>query len=119
MSFNSLLIHTCDIGLLNQDIQDAYGTPIKTWPITYTSRPCRLVSTSGREVKVGAFVVISDWKLFVDDLVNVDEQDRISNVLLASTDGSVDDATFEIILVMPRSNGIGGHHLELALQKVK
>lgn len=119
MSFNSLLIHTCDIGLLTQGAQDDYGTPIKTWPITYTSQPCRLVSTTGREVKVGAEVVISDWKLFVDNLVNVDEQDRISNVLLASTGGVIDSATFEIILVMPRSNGIGGHHLELALQKVK
>ena len=117
MSFSSLLIHTCDIGLLTQAAQDDYGTPIKTWPITYTSQPCRFVSTTGREVKVGAEVVISDWKLFVDNLVNVDEQDRVSNILLASTGGVADSSTFEIILVMPRSDGIGGHHKELALQK--
>ena len=119
MSLSSLLIHTCDIGLLTQGAQDTYGTPVKTWPITYTSQPCRLVSTAGREVKVGAEVVISDWKLFVDVLVNVDEQDRVSNIILASTGGVVDSSTFEIILVQPRSDGINGHHKELALLKVK
>jgi len=118
MSFTSLLIHTCDIGLLTQGAADDYGTPAKTWPIVYTSQPCRLVSTTGREVKVGAEVIISDWKLFVDNLVNVDEQDRVSNILLASTGGVVDSSTFEIILVQIRSNGIGEHHKELSLQKV-
>ena len=118
MSFSSLLIHTCDISLLTQGDQDAYGTPAKTWVLTYESEPCRLVSTRGKEIKVGAEVVISDWKLFVDNLVNVDEQDRVSNILLASTEGIVDDSTFEIILVQIRSNGIGEHHKELFLQKV-
>lgn len=119
MSFVSLLIHTCDIGLLNQGVKDAYGTPAKTWPITYPSQACRLVSTTGREVKVGAEVVISDWKLFVDSSVAVDEQDRVSNILLASTGAVVDSSTFEIILVQPRSNSVSEHHKELALRKVE
>ena len=118
MSFDSLLIHTCDISLLSQGDQDSYGTPDKTYTETYSDQPCRLVSTTGREVKVGAEVVISDWKLFVDGTVNVDEQDRVSNILLASTEGVVDDSTFEVILVQLRSNGIGEHHKELSLQKV-
>ena len=118
MSFDSLLIHTCDIGSLTQGDADAYGTPAKTWPVTYEGEPCRLVSTTGKEIKVGAEVVISDWKLFVAGDVEVDEQDRVSNILLASTGGTVDDSTFEVILVQPRSDGISQHHKELALQKV-
>ena len=118
MSFESLLIHTCDIGCLTQGAIDAYGIPAKTWPITYPSQPCRLVSKSGREIKVGAEIVISDWQLFVDDSVVVTEQDRIDNIRLASTGAVVDSATFEILLVQPRSDGIDAHHYELALQKV-
>ena len=118
MSFSSLLIHTCDIGRLSQGAVDNYGAKAKTWPITYASEPCRLASTGGREVKVGAEVMISDWKLFVDNSVVVTEQDRVSNILLASTGGIVNSSIFEILLVQPRSNGIGEHHLELALQEV-
>ena len=118
MSFTSLMIHTCDIGILNQDAKDDYGTPTKTWPLGYEGVACRLVSTGGREVRIGARVMISDWKLFVDNLVDVDEQDQVSNIRLASTDGEINLATFEIILVQMRSNGIGEHHKELALQEV-
>ncbi len=119
MSFASLLIHTCDIGILSQGDKDAYGTPAKTWPVVdYESQPCRLVSTRGREIKVGAEVVISDWKLFVDNSVAVDEQDRVSNIKLAATDAVVDSSTFEILLVQMRSDGVDAHHYELALQKV-
>ena len=77
MTFDSLLIHTCDIGALTQGALDNYGTPARTWPLAYTSEPCRIVSTTGVEVKVGAMVVISNWKLFVDDGVTIDEQDRV------------------------------------------
>ena len=119
MSFDSLLIHTCDIGLLTQGDADGYGHPAKTWPTaTYTSEPCRLVSSGGREVKVGAEVVISNWKLFVDGGVLVDAQDRISNILLASTGVIVDSSTFEVLLVEMRSDGTSQHHKELILQKV-
>ena len=119
MSFASLLIHTCDIGLLAQGTQDAYGTPAKTWPTTtYPNQACRLVSTGGREVKIGAEVVVSDWKLFVDSSVAVDAQDRISDIRLASTGAVIDSSTFEVILVQMRSNGLSEHHKELSLRKV-
>lgn len=119
MSFSSLLIHTCDIGLLSQVGTDAYGQPTKTWPTTtYPNQACRLVSTGGREVKIGAEVVISDWKLFVDNSVLVDAQDRISDIRLASTGAVIDSSTFEILLVQLRSNGMSEHHKELSLRKV-
>ena len=122
MSFTSLLIHTCDIGLLSQGFpRDDYGRLTEVWSTaTYTAQPCRLVATRGREVKIGAEVVVSDWKLFVANTVAVDEQDRISNVKLASTAVVLpESATFEIILVQLRSDGLTGHHKELALRKVE
>ena len=118
MSYDSLLLHTCDIGALTQGVADAYGTPAETWPLSYTSEPCRIMSTTGREIQVGAKVMISDWKLFVDDSVTVDEQDRISNIKVRATGVVIDADTYEILLVQPRSDGVGLHHYELALQKV-
>ena len=118
MSFDSLLIHTCDIGALTQGVADAYGTPAETWPLSYTSEPCRLMSTTGREVKVGAKVMISDWKLFLDSSVTIDEQDRVSNIIDVSTGIMIDNSTFEVLLVQPRSDSVTGHHKEVFLQKV-
>ena len=118
MSFDELLIHTCDIGGLSQGVANNYGTRAKTWPITYPDEPCRLVSTTGREVKVGAEVVISDWKLFVDAAVVVDEQDRVSDIKLRADGTVIDASTYEVILRQPRSDSVNGHHLELALRKV-
>ena len=79
MSFDSLLIHTCDIGALSQVGADDYGTPAETWPLAYTAKECRIMSTHGREVKVGAKVMISNWKMFLPLDVTVDEQGRIDN----------------------------------------
>jgi len=118
MTFASLLIHTCDIGALTQGVADAYGTPAETWPLSYTSEPCRLMSTTGREIKVGAVVVVSDWKLFLDVSVVIDEQDRVSNIIDVSTGIVIDSSTFEVVLVQPRSDSVTGHHLEVFLQKV-
>jgi len=97
---------------------DGYGNPIVTWASVYADEPCRLVASSGREIKVGAEVVISDWKLFVDNSVTVTEQDRIDNIRLRSTGVIIDSATFEILLVQMRSDSMSEHHKELALQKV-
>jgi len=119
LSFNSLLIHLADIKRHTQTGTDDYGNPIYSWiPPIYSDQPCRLVASSGREIKVGAEVVISDWKLFIDDSVTVTEQDRIDNIRLASTEAIIDSATFEILLVQMRSDGVSTHHYELALQKV-
>jgi len=118
MSFDSLLIHTCDIGSLDQGATGDYGHPAKTWPLSYTSEPCRLMSTAVQEVKFGAEVVISDWTLFVDNSVLIDEQDRVSNIKLASTGTIIDASTFEVIKVQPMSDHISQHHKEILLRKV-
>lgn len=118
MSFDSLLIHTCDIGALSQGGVGAYGTPAETWPLAYTTKECRMMSTTGREIKVGAKVMISDWKLFLPLDVTVDEQDRIFNIKMRATGVVLDASTYEILMVQPRSDSTTLHHKELALQKV-
>jgi len=120
MSYASLLIHICDIKRHTQIGIDGYGNPIYSWiPPIYPDEPCRLVASSGKEIKVGAEVVISDWKLFLDNSVVVTEQDRIDNIRLASTGIALAITdTFEILLVQMRSDGVSEHHKELALQKV-
>lgn len=118
MSFDSLLIHTCDIGALAQGVADESGTPAETWPLAYTAKECRIMSTPGREIKVGAKVMISNWKMFLPLAVTVDEQDRISNIKMRATGVVMDASTYEILLVQPRSDSGSLHHWELALQKV-
>ncbi|MCK4648506.1 hypothetical protein KAT51_03185 [bacterium] len=76
------------------------------------------MSTGGREVKVGAEVMVSDWKLFVDVAEAIDEQDRVSNIIDVSTSIVVHAGPFEVLLVQPRSNSVTGHHKECFLQKV-
>ena len=119
MTFASLLIHEADIKRFTLDgLTDAYGNPTGAWGNVYADEPCRVVSTTGREVKIGAEVVISDWKLFVDNSVNVTEKDRLDNVRLRATGVVIDADTYEFILVQPRSDDANLHHSEIALQKV-
>jgi len=118
MSFDSLLIHTCDIGALAQGLADVYGIKAKTWPLAYTGKECRIMSSIGREIKVGAEVMISDWKMFLPLDVTVDEQDRVSNIKMKATGVVIDSSIYEILLVQPRSDSTTLHHKELALRKV-
>lgn len=119
MSFATLLIHEADIKRYTPDGgEDAYGQPTGAWGDIYADEPCRIMSTTGREIKVGAEVVISDWKLFVDDSVIITEQDRLDNIRLRATGAVIDTSTYEFLLVQPRSNGTDLHHLEVAMQKV-
>ena len=118
MSFDDLLIHTCDIGTLTQAGGNEYGTPDKTWPVTYPDEPCRMMHIKEVEVKRGAEVCICDKKVFLDINVDIDVQDRISDIQLASTGVVIDSSTFEIIEVIPRSNSVDGHHYEVLCRKV-
>lgn len=119
MSFVSLLIHTCDVGIFTQGTKDNYGTPAETWPTAgYTSLACRLVPKGGKEIRVGARVLISDAMLFIDDSVPVDAQDRISNIILTSSGAVIDSATYEVLVVNKRRDSVSEHHKELELQKI-
>jgi len=107
MTYACLLIDRCTIRRFTTGVPDDYGKPKQTWD-EIDDQPCRLVNISGREVVVGAEVVIADYKLFLDN-VDVTEQDRII----------VDDITYEILSVLLRSDGHGSHHKELLMRTVR
>ena len=60
---------------------------------------------SGVELKVGAEIVVADYKLFMED-VDITERDRV--VL-----GGI---TYEILLVQDHQNGIDDHHKEVYMR---
>jgi len=89
MSYSSLLIHACDIKRFTEGIPpDAYGNPVLTWATLATDTPCRLTTSSGRELKVGAELVIADYKLFLEN-VDITEQDVVS----------IDSKDYEVLLI--------------------
>jgi len=107
MSFESLLIHTCTIQERDAG-SDAYGRPPNTWSDHLTGEPCRLINGAGKEVTVGAEVVIADYKLFLND-VDITEQHRVV----------LDGVTYEILLVTRRSDWLGAHHRECLMRVVR
>ena len=105
MSFETLLINTCTTKRFTEGAPDAYGNPVKTWADHLTNQDCRLASSSGREVKVGAEVVIADYKLFIGD-VDITEQDRVI----------VDGITYEVLLVQTYADSVDDHHKQCWLR---
>ena len=103
MAYTDLLIQTCTIRRYTDEDTDDYGNPIKTWA-DYLTKPCRLVAGSGREIKVGAEVVVSNHRLFLED-VDITERDRVA----------IGTKTYEVVLVSDRQDGSGIHHKECDL----
>jgi hypothetical protein len=108
MSFDSLLINTCTVKRLNETGEDAYGNPTGSWDDHLTDQDCRLMITNGREVVIGAEVVVADYKLFIGD-VDITERDRVV----------IGSDTYEVLLVAPRQDGSSEHHLECYLRTVR
>lgn len=108
MSFTDLLISTCTIRRFAEGALDDYGAPAQTWSDYLVNQACRLSSGSGREVMIGAEVVVADYKLFLGD-VDVTEQDRVI----------MDTVTYEVLLVINRQNGLIDHHKECLLRTVR
>lgn len=107
MAYTDLLINTCTIRRFTEGAADVYGNPVKTWADHLTDEPCRWSTPKHTEIKVGAEVVIADLQLFLED-VDVDEQDRVV----------LDSATYEVLSVVDRQNGVGNHHKEAYLRRV-
>ena len=118
MSLDSMLIHLCDIETLAQGAQGNYGTPAETFSDSYADQECRLMATPGYEVKVGAEVFISNWKLFLPVNITVDWQDRVNNIRLRSNSSVLDTSTFEILAVEGKNDSFSEHHKEVYLRKV-
>ena len=112
MSYLSLLINTCTTQRFTAGAPDDYGTPTLTWADHLTDIACRLssgsTSTTGREIKVGAEIVIADHTIFLGD-VDVTEQDRIV----------IDSDTYEVLMVVDRKDGATSHHKECYLRTVR
>ena len=105
MSYTSLLIDTCTIQRYTEGAKDNYGNPILTWADHLVDEPCRLTTAKGRELKVGAEIVIADYKLFVES-IDVTEQDRIV----------ISGNTYEILLVEDYTDGSASHHKQVWLR---
>ena len=108
MSFESLLISTCTIQRYTEGAADGYGKPERTWADHLADQACRLVPGSGREITIGAEVVIAEYKLFLGN-IDVTEQDRVV----------IDGNTYQVLLVVPRQDGAGNHHKELIMRLVR
>ena len=108
MSFTSLLINTCTVRRYTAGAQDAYGNPAEAWANHIIDEPCRLMAGQGREIMVGAKLVIADYVLFIDD-ADITEQDRVV----------VSGVTYEVLLVGPRQDSTVEHHKECFLRTVR
>ena len=105
MSFASLLIHTCTTQRLTEGVPDSYGNPILTWANELVDEPCRLTTSSGRELKVGAEIVVADYKLFISN-EDITEQDTVI----------ISGITYEILLVQGYSDETTVHHKQCWLR---
>ena len=105
MSYDSLLIHLCTVKRFGSVSNDGYGNPIKVWVDDSINNPCRLTTSSGREIKVGAEVVVADYKLFVEDTLSITEQDRVE----------ISSILYEILLVQNYSDSGILHHKQAYL----
>jgi len=107
MSFADLLIHTCTIRRYTEGAVDAYGNPVKTWADYLVDQPCRLTSSSGREVTYDTQVVIADYRLFIA-AVDITERDRVV----------ISGKTYEVLLVEGYSDS-AMHHLQCWMRIVR
>lgn len=112
MAFADLLIEVCTVKRYDELGTDPYGNPTGTWDDHLEDEPCRISTPKGREIKIGAEVVIADYLLFLED-VDITEQDRVEMVVDGNT------VTYEILLVARRKNGLGAHHRECYLRTVR
>lgn len=107
MSVN-VLRDRCTVRRFTAGAADNYGHLAKAWADHLTGEPCLLVAGSGREFKVGAGVVVADYKLLLRG-IDITEQDRVI----------IRRVTYEILLVSERRSGGTVTHKECALRVVK
>ena len=116
MSYASLLINSASVYRFSTSGIDGYGKPIEIWAVVsdLSDIPCRIQSAKGREVKVGAEVVIADYELFMGDVI-LSEQDRVQ-VYWGTTPAWYE---YEILMVEDKQDGSDSHHKELLLRTVR
>ncbi len=119
MSYSSLLINWCTIESYTPGVVDSYGRKDKDWPVLVDpDEPCRLMATSGVELKIGAEIVVADYKLFLGDVV-ITEQDRVWVTVKDPAGAWITPILYEILLVKDIQDGSDGHHKELFLRTAR
>lgn len=95
---------------------DDYGLPVKDWDYVHELGDvrCRIEPAKGKEVLVGAEVVVADYKLFMLDVI-ITEQDKV-DVYWGTIDGWKE---YEILLVEDMQDGTDSHHKECWLRTVR
>lgn len=119
MAYADLLINWASVWRYTEGAPDAYGNPARTWapvllPDDLSDVRCRIMPVTGVEVKVGAEVVVADYKLFLEN-VTLTEQDKVY-VYWGTVDAWVE---YEILLVMDQQDGADSHHKECLLRTVR
>ena len=116
MSYTSLLINWASVYRYTTAGVDGYGKPVETGEVVaaLSDTRCRIMSVSGGELKVGAELVIADYKLFLGDVV-LTEQDKVY-VYWGTVDAWVE---YEILQVRDLQDGIDSHHKECFLRTVR
>ena len=119
MSYTSLLINSASVYRFTEGAPDAYGVKVKTLaPVTtqvdLSDVACRIQSAKGREIKIGAEVVIADYKLFLGDVI-LSERDKVY-VYWGTTPAWYE---YEILMVEDKQDGVNSHHKECYLRIVR
>lgn len=104
MSYADLLINTCIILTDTGAVADGYGHTIPSWTAG-DEIDCRLMATGGREVVVGAEVVVANYKLFLED-VTITERNRVR----------VNTIDYEVLLVEDKQDSSANHHKECLMR---
>ena len=108
MSFADLLISTCTVQRFVSGGTDEWGNPTGTWTDHLTNQPCRINAGAGKEVLIGAEVVVADYKMFIKN-VDITEQDRVIS----------DGVTYEVLLVSVREDSTTQHHKACWMKAVR
>ena len=114
MSYATLLINSASVYRYPAGgVIDDYGTPAKVWAVVpeLSGIACRIMPVSGIEVKVGAELVVADYKLFLGN-VTLTEQDKVK-VYWGTIDAWVE---YEILQVRDLQDSADSHHKECYLR---
>ena len=117
MSYTTLLINSASVWRYPAGgAVDDYGMPAKVYAVVpaLSDIACRIQSANGREINVGAEVVIADYKLFLGDVI-LSEQDKVY-VYWGTTPAWYE---YEILMVEDKQDGIDSHHKECYLRIVR
>ncbi len=116
--FTEELLHFCTIQVAVEGALDGFGQPTIKWEDETTDVPCRLNWRSVNEQLWQFEGVVADYKLFMDNEVNVPETRQIVDI--TDKDGVIVDAgPFDIISRQrfDTSPSAGYHHQELLLKR--